>query len=252
MKLVVSKRSSNNPGEESRPSADSWGGETDWSLIRKASAGSPEVERDRVWGELVHRYAAPVKRVLARHLSGDPNVEDATADFFSDLFQRRQILDRADPEQGRFRCYIQGVIRRYAWQWRRAHGAVGGADLDGVDVVHELESEVERDEELAWADAILEHALARLERFAASDTTLLRRFYGLFGTPRASGEDLARERTTSVATLHVALHRARIKLRSALVEELRPMVRTSEDMQQEIQFLITRLCSAHPGLDLAD
>ena len=55
---------------EGDPPSDSWGGETDPNLIRKASNGSPAPDRDRVWGDLIHRYEAPVRRLLVRHLRG--------------------------------------------------------------------------------------------------------------------------------------------------------------------------------------
>lgn len=250
MKLAVSARIPEPAGDDAPLSADSWGGETDWGLIRNASVDASGFDRDRVWSDLVHRYERPVRRVLGRHLRGDPAVEEAVSDFFSELFRRRQILGRADPGQGRFRCYIQGVIRRYALQWKRSHGATIGLDLDGIDVAGVTANEIEREEELAWADAILEHALERLEKHASADAELLRRFYGLFGRAQATSEELARERGTSQDTLYVALHRARGRLKTALNEELVPMVQSTEDLQQEREFLITRLCAAHPGLAL--
>jgi len=231
--------------------ADSWGGETDQSLIRKASGGAPRVDRDRVWVELIHRYEGPVQRVLSRHLRGDPAVEEAVHDFFSDLFQKRQILERWDPTQGRFRCYIQGVIRRYALQWRRGHGSRIAHDVDTIDVADTAMNEVEHEEELVWADAILEHAIDRLRRHSKRDADILTGYYGLFGHARQAGEDMARERGVLLATFHVALHRARLSLRSALLEELRPMVSSEADMLAEVEFLITRLCAAHPGFDLS-
>lgn len=231
-------------------SPDSWGGETDWNLIRKASDTAP-ANRDRVWGDLIHKYQGPVRRLLRRHLRGDPEVEDATLDFFSDLFQKRQILEKADPHQGRFRCYIQGVIRRYAHQWRRGNGAKIVVDVDGIDIAADATNDLEQEEELVWAVAILEHALERLRRQSKRDADLLVVFYGLFGHSRANGEELAKEQGVSPATFHVALHRARHRLRVALAEELRPMVTSSEDMRQEEALLIERLCAAHPGLDLS-
>lgn len=232
-------------------SADSWGGETDWSLIRKASDGAPRVDRDRVWVDLIHRYERPVRRVLGRQLRGDPAVEEAVHDFFSDLFQKRQILERWDPSQGRFRCYIQGVIRRYALQWKRGHGSKMSQDVDAIDVPDAVRNEVEHEEELVWADAILEHAIERLRKHSKRDAEILIGFYGLFGHARQSGEEMARERNVVLATFHVALHRARLGLRSALLEELRPMVTSEADMQAELEFLVARLCAAHPGFDLS-
>ncbi|MBL8859197.1 MAG: sigma-70 family RNA polymerase sigma factor [Planctomycetes bacterium] len=246
----MSEKVSGRSDGDSPLGTDSWGGETDWGLIRQASGSAPEVDREKAWLTLIHRYQAPVRRILKRHLRGDPSVEDATNDFFSDLFQKQQILHRADPEQGRFRCYIQGVARRYALQWKRGHSVSFAKDVESLDVAAADENEVEHDEEVAWALAILTHGLARLHRDAPRDADLIQRFYGLSGHERMSGDEIARSRNIAPGTLHVALHRARLKLKAALLEELRPMVSTREDLDQEVQFMITRLCAAHPELDL--
>lgn len=238
-------------GELPDSGPDSWGGETDWNLIRNASGGAQGIDRDHAWVRLVERYRGPVRRVLGRHLRDDPDAEEATNDFFSDLFQRQQILNRADPEQGRFRCYIQGVMRRYALQWKRSRTLPRATDLDAIDVgLDDSDAACEREEEVLWADAILEHALERLASGSPRDAEIVTRFYGLLGRERATSEDLAREKNMPVATFHVALHRARARLKSALLEELRPMVASREDLQQETQFLVGRLMAAHPGFDL--
>lgn len=238
-------------GDDSARAQDSWGGETDWNLIRSASGGAQGVDRDHAWVKLVERYRGPVRRVLGRHLRDDPAAEEATNDFFSDLFQRQQILHRADPTQGRFRCYIQGVIRRYALEWRRSRSLPRAFDVSALDVgAIELDAECEREEEIMWAEAILEHALEQLGEQSERDADIVMRFYGLLGRERATSEVLARERNIPVATFHVALHRARARLRDAVLDELKPMVSSREDLLSEREFLVARLLSAHPGFDL--
>ncbi len=231
---------------------DSWGGETDWDLIRRVSGRGGDVDPEKAWLQLVERYRIPVKRLLRRLLRDDPTSDDAADEFFSYLFQK-QILPKADPEQGRFRCYIQGVMKRYARSWQRATSMPRGLeDVDELDVGTDgMSGELEREEELIWAEAVLDHALERLRRESAKDAELLVRFYGIGGVKASRGDEIAKEGGRKDNAVHVAVHRARGKLRQALLAELAPMVSTPEEFEQERQFLVTRLLAAHPGLDLA-
>jgi len=232
-------------------SLDSWGGETNWDLIHKARQSRNVAEREAAWWELVERYRIPVRRILRRLLHDHPTANDAADEFFSYLFQN-QILSKADPEQGRFRCYMQGVMKRFGRSWRRATSMPRpSAEIDGVENGADAEScEMEREEEMVWAEAVLEHALERLHRESKKDADLLVRFYGLGGTTPSRGDAMAKENGRNENTVHVALHRARAKLRTALLAELVPMVSSKEELEQERQFLVTRLIAAHPGLDL--
>jgi RNA polymerase sigma factor (sigma-70 family) len=250
MKSAMASNPSSHAEGETPPAPDSWGGETDWSLIRKASSATPSFDKDRVWNDLLRRYEGPVRRLLDRHLRGDPEAAEATADFFSDLFQKPRILEQFDPGQGRFRCYIQGVVRRYALQWKRGNGAKGSIDMDGLEIPAEETDQIEADEEPVWAEAILKHALDRMRRTSEGDAELLIAYYGLFDRERQNGEDLGRERDQAMGTVHVRVHRARKKLEKALIEELTTMVASPEDLGQELEFLIGRLLEAHPHLKL--
>ena len=238
-------------GTKSDGASDSWGGETDWDLIREVSGRGEAVDSQKAWLQLVERYRIPVKRILRRLLRDDPTADDAADEFFSYLFQK-QILPKADPEQGRFRCYIQGVMKRYARSWRRATSMPRGLeDVDDVEVGANGESvDLEREEELVWAEAVLDHALERLRRESARDADLLVRFYGIGGVKPTRGDEIAKEAGRKDNAVHVAVHRARAKLKQALLAELAPMVSTQEELEQERQFLVTRLLAAHPGLDL--
>jgi len=247
----MTSMSSSIGGDEGEPrpagAVDSWGGETDWNLIRSASGGAVGPDRERAWRRMMDRYRGPVKRVLARQLRDDPAAEDATSDFFGDLFQK-QILRKADPGQGRFRCYIQGVIRRYAMQWRRGSRPSRASDVDEVDVGVEASPEVEREEEGVWAEAVLGHSLERLRATAPRDAEILARTYGIDGCERSDSDVLARDLGLSANALDVARHRARAKLKAALLDELRPMVSSGDELDLERQVLVARMLSAHPGL----
>jgi RNA polymerase sigma factor (sigma-70 family) len=252
-RMAGEARRNEEPEPDAAYSPDSWGGETDWNLIREVSGGSG-ANRDHAWMQLVERYRIPVRRVLRRLLRDDPASDDAANDFFSYLFQK-EIMSKIDPGQGRFRCYIQGVMKNYARSWRRssvmprAQGDGTAIDVAEIDVAADGQAaDFEREEELVWAEAVLEHAIERLARDAKDYADLLVRFYGLGGMTPVSGDKLAREKNVTDNALHVTLHRARGKLHAALLDELRPMVSTREELVLERQLLVARLIAAHPGL----
>lgn len=229
-------------------SSDSWGGETDWHLIGKVSGRDPDADPERAWLDLVERYRGPVQRSLMRRLRNAPAAEEAASDFFSYLFQK-QVLPKADRDQGRFRCYIQGVIRLYAKQWKRASSVGGVHDVEALEsAATAADNEAEREEELAWAKEVLSHAFDRLGRSALRDAEMLQRVYGLGGRTPISREQLARERSMTMNAMHVALHRARNNLKDSLNEELRSMTTSDTDLALEHEFLLGRLLEAYPGL----
>lgn len=235
------------PSPDSDLGSDSWGGDTDWSLIRKAAGRDDNLERDRAWARLIARYRTPVLRCVRRCLRDELGSEDATDDFFTYLFERR-VLPKVHRGQGRFRCYVQGVVRRYALQLRRDR-APGGDDPEDLDLGYvEVGTQVEREEELAWADALLEHALERLRSATGRDADLICRFYGLRGQQPTSGLELARRMGLSPNALNVALHRARERLHEAIVAEIKLIVSDAPSLHLEFDALVDRLLEAHPGL----
>lgn len=236
--------------EAQHPTADpdSWGGDTDWGLIRKAAARCDSLERDRAWARLVERYRPPVRRCVRNSLRADLATEDAVDDFFTYLFERR-VLPKAQPGQGRFRCYVQGVVRRYALQLRRERAASIAQDVDDVDVAQRAEDPaVERAEEMEWARAVLDHALERLRAATGRDAELIARYYGLHGRAPETGAELARALGLSPNAFNVALHRARERLQEALCAELRLIVADAHHLHLEFDALVERLLEAHPGL----
>lgn len=227
--------------------SDSWGGDTDWSMIRKAAGRDDSLERDRAWVRLVERYRAPVLRSVRRIVRDEFGSEEATDEFFTYLFQRR-VLPKAQRGQGRFRCYVQGVVRRYALQVRRAR-ATNAEDVDEIEIpVVADDSIIERDEELAWSEAVLAHALDRLRHATGRDADLLCRYYGIHGRTPTSGADLAKIMGLSPNTLNVALHRARERLHESILAELRLIVCDAPSLNLEFDALVDRLLEAHPGL----
>jgi RNA polymerase sigma-70 factor (ECF subfamily) len=174
---------------------------TQWTLVQRAGQdGTPGTRssRDQAWADLVERYRHPVERTVRYWLRGHSQAEEAVDDFFAYLLVQR-VLPKADRERGRFRCFLQGVIRRYVQNWRRATRPVGRgtAEDEEEDAILAMASsadaadEVELAEERAWAEGLLEDALRRLCEDKPRDGALLVSSLGLDAGAAADRESLA-------------------------------------------------------------
>lgn len=224
-----------------------WGDPTRWSLVVRASAGSPSNESDHAWRELVRRYREPVLRAMSHRLGNRSEGELATDDFFTYLYEKN-ILPRADRSQGRFRCYLQGVIGNYARHWKRSQSP-GASEIETVDVPGaEQAHEFELEEELAWAEAVLRNSIERLRRTSPRDAEIFFRLHSIAPYLPASREDLCSEKGLNANALSQAVFRARRDLREMVLAEIREMCATQADFEEEQGFLLERLLVAHPGL----
>ncbi|MBI5364322.1 MAG: hypothetical protein HZA53_14175 [Planctomycetes bacterium] len=232
-----------NPDE----SRDDWGAPTRWSLIERAAGQRPEAEAHHAWRELLQRYHSAVEQSMRRALHNHPQWPEAAADFFAYLFEQ-ELLPRVDRNQGRFRCFMQGVVRRYALNWRRTTGRAASADLDELELPGaEAEAEFEREEESAWAEAILRSAVKRFQAAHPRDAEFLLRAYGIAPWPASTREELCAAFDVNESALNVAIHRARKRLAKEIEEEIRELVQGRVDFEAERELLLARLRSAHPG-----
>lgn len=78
---------------------------TSWTLIVRARSEPSSLE------ELLNRYWSPVYAYLRR--SGRPREDaaDLTNVFLGEIIARRHLLERADPERGRFRSYLLSSLK---------------------------------------------------------------------------------------------------------------------------------------------
>lgn len=230
-------------------SGDLWGTATNWSLIERAQGRDGLDARLQAWRVLVDRYTYPItvglRRRLPTHL-----VDDGASTFLSYLFEKG-LLERLDPERGRFRAFVQGIMHRWVKSYLRYEyrgRSVPLEDVGSVAVAPGEDLELERQEEDDWASQVLRHGLDRLERVTADDVRLLRAAYGLPPDERQAREALAQAEGLTVNALNVRLHRARGRLRGAIDEELRDLCSTDKAWEDERRVLVGRLLKAHPRL----
>jgi len=228
-------------------SKDRWGRSTRWTLIRSASGEQPGAEAMKAWEELVERYKDPVKNAVTRLMRHHPASDEIASDFFAYLYSQK-LLDRAEPTMGRFRCFMQGVIKRYVKQASRSQKS-GTIEISEVDSSLSAESkDAENREEGEWAMTVLQNATRTLVSVCPRDGELLLRAFGIAPHELTPRHVLCKETGLTKNALNVAIHRARDRLRILIVHEIRDMVGSEADFQVEAKAIGQRLMDAKPSL----
>jgi RNA polymerase sigma factor (sigma-70 family) len=95
---------------------------THWSVVLAASAaggGEAQVAEARAAMEQLCRvYWAPVYSFVRRGGRSAADAEQLTQEFFTRMLERRDI-DKADPERGRFRSWLLGMLKHYLCNYRK-------------------------------------------------------------------------------------------------------------------------------------
>jgi RNA polymerase sigma-70 factor (ECF subfamily) len=203
--------------------------DTRWDLIQDVQRGA--VPRQIALDELLARYWRPVYCYVRRKGMNADAAEDAVQGLFTQLLER-QFLDRLDPERGSLRGFLKKATDHYLINQHarltasKRGGAARTLSLDWQQAEQTLAAAPE-DPTLAfdreWALAVMERAQGRLRaeydggrRRGNVDVVL--GFFGL-GQPRSYAE-AATECGMSVAQFKAALHRARVRFRDLLAEEV--------------------------------
>ena len=228
---------------------DRWGRRTRWTVIRAATTEKDREVSGKAWEELIERYREPVHAAVRRIVGQRPDADEIAEDFFSYLYSQK-VLEKAEPSMGRFRCFMQGVIRRYVLHRLRPRpDRSGPIDVGDADLpAPELPPEVEEREEAEWALTVLKHATTALVQRHPRDGKLLLRAFGIPPYPLTSRSELCKETGLTSNALNVALHRARRHLRDLIVAEIRDLVGDDRELEVESEVLGQRLMNARPEL----
>ena len=85
---------------------------THWSLIEAVANDEKDGERALI-GALLKQYWKPVYCYLRRLGSDNEEAKDLTQAFFHDVVLGRNLFQRADQSQGRFRSFLLVALKRY-------------------------------------------------------------------------------------------------------------------------------------------
>ena len=222
---------------------------TQWTHLAQATLNGNAAGQEAL-AAMCEIYRKPVEAFIAARGYRDGEVEDLVQEFFL-RWLKSEAWKRAERVRGRFRTFLLGGVQhllahhqRHAGRQKRGGGEVkvsleelSEAGIELPDFSDPAASEFDR----RWAVTVVENALARLEeefrhRGKAEEFSVLRRFLpGSAG--RMTMEEAARRMGHSVITVKAAIHRLRMKFRTALTSCVAATVSTPEEVHEEMQYL---------------
>lgn len=228
---------------------------THWSVV--LTAGRQDTARaENALAKLCQTYWYPLYAYVRRRGYSAEDAQDLTQEFFARLLQR-QSLASADPNRGRFRSFMLGVMNHFLadeWNKARAQKRGGGAKLlplqfDTAETRYGHEpadkTTPEQNYERRWAMTLLEAVLCRLadeykqegraELFAELNPCLVGE---RTGQPYA---ELAARLGVNEGTIKSAVHRLRQRYRQLLRDEIANTVAEPDEVDAELRHLFTIL-----------
>jgi DNA-directed RNA polymerase specialized sigma24 family protein len=228
---------------------------TSWTLVR-AAAVDPTEESRQALATLCQTYWSPVYAFVRRNGYDREQAQDLTQGFFTQLLEKRFLVD-ADQQRGKFRSFLLTAVKHFlANEWDREHALKrgGGKVPVSIDVVAAeswyapsvvAEGTPESLFERRWALSLLERTLARLraEFVAAGKTSQFDSLSPFLNKDSGDKryEDLAEQLGLSAGALRMSVHRMRRRYRDLLREEIAHTVSTTDEIDDEIRFLVSTL-----------
>jgi RNA polymerase sigma-70 factor (ECF subfamily) len=213
-----------------------------WSVVARYQQGTP-AEVSAAQQEMLRRYGKAVDRYL-RGAVRDADAAEELAQEFALRFVRGDFKG-ADPQRGRFRDYVKGVLIHLVTDYhrRRSRGPLVGADLPEPAVEEPPAAEADRAFLESWRKELLARtwdALARLEERTGKPLHAALRLRA--DAPDVPSADLAERlaartgRPCNAAAFRQTLHRAREKFIELLIDEVAQTLDqpSRHDVEQEL------------------
>ena len=231
--------------------------ETRWTMI--VAAGKKTPGRDDALNALCQTYWYPVYAYIRRKGHDADQASDLTQDFFVRLLTG-SLLERADPEKGRFRGFLLNAVRfSLSDAYDRATALRrGGAELpfslDDAETRYLREPShdetPERIFERRWARAVLDHVVQSLrEEFVRhgrlDDFHQLKGY--LVGQSEVPYAELAPKRGITESALKSGMHRFRTRSRDLLRAEVAATVSDPSEVDAELRFLLQAMTVKRAG-----
>lgn len=226
-----------------------------WSVVLRAKDENHPNQKTAL-NQLCLTYWPAVYAYLRRKGHSAETAKDTTQGFFVH-FLERELLDRTDPAQGRFKNYLLAILENYlANEYRRAHAAKRGGglsplslDFDRAETRMGFEPADPETPEAAfrrsWALTVLSLAFDALreefEKQGRGDHFETIRSHLSAVGDRTSYEDLASRMGTTVPDVTNLLHRSRKRLGTLIRDRLRETVENEADLEEEVRGLFEAL-----------
>ena len=207
--------------------------------------------------ELCEGYYQPVVHFLQREGRSKDEARELAQEFFARVLSGSGF-DEADPERGRFRSYLLGVLKHFLADQRkrelrlRRGGGIAFASLDINDEETDSSQVVDTTSLLPdaifdrqWALAVIDRAMKVLEQeFACQGKAeqFSRLKLWLMGeAPSQSQRDAAQQLGMSEGAVKVAIHRLRKRFRDAVCAQISQTLRDPSLVDEELRHLISAL-----------
>ena len=221
---------------------------TRWTLILEGKT-SPEARR-RAFEELAKVYWRPLYVYLKSRGLDAAGAQDATQELLVALMER-DVVNKVEPQRGRLRAYLKTAAQNHLVHRAEKEQALKrGAGVRAVPIDEKLAERLAFDTahpdeafEREWALLVMHRALDTLRAefesgVRAGPFALVERFFrpGLDAQP--SYADAAREHGMSLPQLKAFLHRARVRYRELVKEQVLDTVEREADAEAELQALV--------------
>ncbi len=215
---------------------------THWSLVGRAVE-----EGDASLETLCQQYWQPVYAMVRREGHDIETAKDLTQGFFAKLLQN-DWLKVADQEKGRFRTFLMTLLRRYLVdEWRKETAAKRGGRNEVLHLDEKFINQLEVTHlppdavfDRHWALALLETALAHLEKETGPDFSLLK---DCLTAQRGETDyaELGQKLSLQEGAVRVAVHRLRKRYRLIIRQEIARTVGKEDEVQDEMEILMQAL-----------
>ncbi|UCD49458.1 MAG: sigma-70 family RNA polymerase sigma factor [Phycisphaerales bacterium] len=147
---------------------------THWSMIEKAA--DAENDRDQLLIDLlIERYWKPVYCYLRRKGCGNEEAKDITQGFFHEVVLGRHLIEKADPDKGRFRSLLLNALNFYlidVYHKESAKRRIPKSklksmdDLEWANVAETVTTLTPEDAfTYSWVSTLLEHVIDEVDRY---------------------------------------------------------------------------------------
>jgi RNA polymerase sigma-70 factor (ECF subfamily) len=198
-----------------------------WTLVRQAHEGSGEAAR-AAQEKLLERYGGAVRSYLQALVRNADAADDLFQEFACRLI--KGDLHGADPERGRFRSFVKGVLFHLVADHHKRQKRLPGALPDGAPepAVHPPTlADFDRDFVRTWRDELLGRCWQMLQE---SETSSGKPFYAVLRFraehPDLSSSEMAEQLSKQLgkgltpAGVRQTLHRAREKFAELVLNEV--------------------------------
>ena len=223
---------------------------TRWSLVI-ATRDEGSADAAAALATLCQAYWFPVYAFIRRSGRSEDAARDLTQGFFARMLEKNYLRD-ADRARGRFRTFLLAAVTPFLANEHKAEHALkrgGGAphlSLETDDEERRFRHEPpdvdspDRVYERRWAQAVLDHAMARLAAYYAESGRqkwFARLGPTITGDEAASHAELAEQLGLTDSALRVAIHRLRARYVRTLREVIAETVDDPASIDDELRHL---------------